>query len=156
VHGKGADKYDNIRIGMNSRLDTIQAAVLLEKLTVFPEELDLRNRIANLYSEHYKSLYSVPILPEGYLSSWAQYTLVSSTRDVDMKKFLANNIPTEAYYKTCMHQQTAFQELDYTDADFPVASELAKTVFSLPMSPYIKDSDINLIIKHSESIKDSE
>lgn len=149
VHGKGSDKYDNIRIGMNSRLDTIQAAILLEKLAVFPEELSRRNEVANLYSEHYKDLYKVPIVPEGYSSSWAQYTLASSRRDAEIEKFRANNIPTMIYYKTCMHQQTAFKFGGLTDSDLSVASELSKTVFSLPMSPYIRDCDIEHILRNT-------
>lgn len=149
VHGKGADKYDNVRIGMNSRLDTIQAAILLEKLAVFPEELIKRNEIASLYSEYFCNLYKVPRIPKGYSSSWAQYTLISPTRDADMMMFQKNNIPTLVYYKTCMHQQAAFKELGYTDTEFPVASELAKTVFSLPMSPYISDDDMKLILNNT-------
>jgi dTDP-4-amino-4,6-dideoxygalactose transaminase len=148
VHGKGADKYDNIRIGINSRLDTIQAAILLEKLAVFSDELVQRNKIAKIYSEKFKDLYKVPFVPEGYISSWAQYTLVSSSRDIEMEKFWINKIPTLVYYKTCMHQQAAFKGLGYSDLDFPVASELAKTVFSLPMSPYIVDDDIKLILEN--------
>ena len=137
VHGKGSDKYDNVRIGMNSRLDTIQAAILLEKLAVFPTELINRNKAADNYERTLAGTYKTPQVPEGYISSWAQYTLVSTNRDADMADYKAQGIPTMIYYGTCMHQQTAFKQLRYTDEAFPVASKLAGSVFSLPMHPYI-------------------
>lgn len=137
VHGKGSDKYDNVRIGMNSRLDTIQAAILLEKLAEFPTELINRNKAADNYERTLAGKYKTPQVPEGYISSWAQYTLVSDNRDVEMVKYKEQGIPTMIYYGTCMHQQTAFSYLDYSDSNFPVASTLAKQVFSLPMHPYL-------------------
>ena len=137
VHGKGKDKYDNVRIGINSRLDTIQAAILLEKLAEFPNELVSRNIAASNYNAKLKDKYTIPYLPEGYGSSWAQYTLVSDNRDAEMAKYKAQGIPTMIYYGTCMHQQTAFASLGFVDADFPVASRLSKEVFSLPMHPYL-------------------
>jgi dTDP-4-amino-4,6-dideoxygalactose transaminase len=137
VHGKGTDKYDNIRIGVNSRLDTIQAAILLEKLIEFPFELQQRNIFAQQYSEKYGELFKTPDIPEGYLSSWAQYTLRSQTRVTDMAAFKEQGIPTVIYYGTCMHQQTAFKHLSHTDIDLPKASMLAREVFSLPMHPYL-------------------
>jgi len=137
VHGKGKDKYDNVRIGMNSRLDTIQAAILLEKLAEFPTELVNRNRAANLYEKQLGQRYQTPQVPEGYQSSWAQYTLVDENRDQIMAEYKAKGVPTVVYYSTCMHQQTAFKNLDYSDENFPVASKLSKQVFSLPMHPYL-------------------
>ncbi|MEL4427501.1 DegT/DnrJ/EryC1/StrS family aminotransferase [Shewanella indica] len=137
VHGKGSDKYDNVRIGMNSRLDTIQAAILLEKLAEFPTELINRNKAADNYERTLAGKYKTPQVPEGYISSWAQYTLVSDNRDVEMVKYKEQGIPTMIYYGTCMHQQTVFSYLDYSDANFPVASTLAEQVFSLPMHPYL-------------------
>ena len=137
VHGKGSDKYDNVRIGMNSRLDTIQAAVLLEKLAVFPMELDARNKAAQKYNTELAGSYKTPQVPEGFVSSWAQYTLVADNREAEMAKYKEKGIPTMVYYGTCMHQQTAFKQLGYSDQDFPVASRLAKQVFSLPMHPYL-------------------
>lgn len=138
VHGKGKDKYDNVRIGINSRLDTIQAAILLEKLAEFPVELIARNEAAQRYNHALAGKYVVPHVPDGYLSSWAQYTVVSENRDAEMAKYKDDGIPTMIYYGTCMHQQTAFNDLGYKDTDFPVASRLAKQVFSLPMHPYMK------------------
>ena len=140
VHGKGRDKYDNIRIGMNSRLDTIQAAVLLEKLTSFPKELINRNKTASMYSSQLALRYVTPHVPEGFQSSWAQYTLVSESRDAAMTKYKQNGIPTMVYYRKCMHEQSAFSYLDYNTGDFPVAEKHARTVFSLPMHGYIGDN----------------
>jgi dTDP-4-amino-4,6-dideoxygalactose transaminase len=142
VHGKGSDKYDNVRIGMNSRLDTIQAAVLLEKLAEFPTELINRNKVADNYEKNLKSKYKTPQVPEGYLSSWAQYTLVSDNRSIDIQNYKELGIPTMIYYGTCMHQQTAFKSLGYNKNDFPISEMLAERVFSLPMHGYIKDLKI--------------
>lgn len=138
VHGKGRDKYDNVRIGINSRLDTIQAAILLEKLAAFPDELVARNVAAQKYSLELADRFITPLVPEGYLSSWAQYTLVTEDREAAMMGYKDQGIPTMIYYCTCMHQQTAFAHLGYLDADLPVASRLAKQVFSLPMHPYLE------------------
>ncbi|WP_394146937.1 DegT/DnrJ/EryC1/StrS family aminotransferase [Shewanella atlantica] len=150
VHGKGSDKYDNVRIGMNSRLDTIQAAILLEKLAVFPEELVNRNKAASFYDAKLRDKYVTPKVPEGYLSSWAQYTLLDDERDAVMAEYKAKGVPTMVYYGTCMHQQTAFSELNYTDSDFPVASRLANQVFSLPMHPYMAEVSLEAICSTSK------
>ncbi|WP_418114276.1 DegT/DnrJ/EryC1/StrS family aminotransferase [Vibrio scophthalmi] len=136
VHGKGVDKYDNVRIGVNSRLDTIQAAILIEKLVEFPVELGARNLLADSYGAKYEKQLRVPIVPENYTSSWAQYTVRSDNRDVVMKEFEEQGIPTMVYYRTCMHQQTAFEHLGYKKGDFPVAELFSEQVFSLPMHPY--------------------
>ncbi len=136
IHGKGSDKYDNVRIGVNSRLDTIQAAILLEKLTEFSVELGARERLAEAYAKQYAGQFIVPKLPQGYTSSWAQYTLRSDSREASIKEFENLGIPTMVYYRTCMHQQTAFVHLGYNDGDFPIAEKLSKQVFSLPMHGY--------------------
>lgn len=137
VHGKGKDKYDNVRIGINSRLDTIQAAVLLEKLAEFPTELINRNKFADTYGKTLSDHYKVPQVPNGYVSSWAQYTLLADNRDEEIKAYKSRGIPVMVYYETCMHQQTAFHYLNYTDDDFPVSSRISKQVFSLPMHGYM-------------------
>lgn len=142
VHGKGDDKYDNVRIGVNSRLDTIQAAILLEKLTEFPQELINRNKAADQYEKELFGIYITPQVPAGYLSSWAQYTLVVENRDIEITKLKAQGIPTMVYYVTCMHQQTAFKDSGYQDRDFPVAEKLSKQVFSLPMHGYLKNMKV--------------
>lgn len=137
VHGKGTDKYDNVRIGMNSRLDTIQAAILLEKLAEFPTELIARNQAAERYEEALKDRFRTPKVPKGYTSSWAQYTLTSESREAIMQAYKEQGIPTMVYYQTCMHQQTAFAGLGYQKGDFPVAERLSEQVFSLPMHGYM-------------------
>ncbi|WNO61701.1 DegT/DnrJ/EryC1/StrS family aminotransferase [Rheinheimera sp. MMS21-TC3] len=137
VHGKGKDKYDNVRIGMNSRLDTIQAAVLLEKLAEFPTELINRNKAADNYEKELAGKFKTPQVPIDFVSSWAQYTLISNNRDAVMAEYKAKGIPTMIYYGTCMHQQTAFSKLGYQQGDFPIAEKLASSVFSLPMHGYI-------------------
>ena len=137
VHGKGEDKYDNVRIGLNSRLDTIQAAILLEKLAEFPTELENRNIAAENYAKTLSEKYTTPFVPDGYYSSWAQYTVVCEDRDSEMQGFKEQGIPTMVYYRTCMHLQTAFKDLGYKEGDFPVAEKLSKQVFSLPMHGYL-------------------
>jgi dTDP-4-amino-4,6-dideoxygalactose transaminase len=151
VHGKGVNKYDNVRIGINSRLDTIQAAVLLEKLAEFPVELENRSGVASAYSKALQNDFTIPHTPEGYTSSWAQYTLQTENRDQVMAEYKARGIPTVIYYGTCMHQQTAFKYLGYSEGDFPVSERLASTVFSLPMHPYLDDSEIDNIVRRSNN-----
>jgi dTDP-4-amino-4,6-dideoxygalactose transaminase len=147
VHGKGTDKYDNVHIGMNSRLDTIQAAILLEKLAEFPQELINRNKVATKYETELSERINTPKVPEGYVSSWAQYTIVSNNRDQAIAQYKKQGIPTMIYYATCMHQQTALNDLGYKKGDFPIAEKLAKSVFSLPMHPYMKDQNYQKIIE---------
>ena len=137
VHGKGKDKYDNVRIGINRRLDTIQTAILLEKLEAFPQELNNRNRAAEKYTAELTGSFKTPLIPEGYVSSWAQYTLISQDRVAAMAKYKEQGIPTMIYYGTCVHQQSAFKDLGY-DRGFPVAERLASSVFSLPMHGYLE------------------
>ncbi len=137
VHGKGTDKYDNVRVGVNSRLDTIQAAILLEKLAAFDEELVARNIAAESYYKELPEYLIKPIVPASYTSSWAQYTVRSTNREQVMTGYSEKNIPTMIYYRTCMHQQTAFKYLDYNEGDFPIAEKLSKEVFSLPMHGYL-------------------
>lgn len=146
VHGKGQDKYDNVRIGVNSRLDTIQAAVLLEKLAAFPQELERRNQLADIYSKHLGDSFVTPVVPEGYGSSWAQYTLISKDRAMHMNALKAQGIPSMVYYQTCMHQQTAFKNASYAKGSFPVAEKLCEQVFSLPMHPYLPEEEALKVI----------
>lgn len=143
VHGKGNDKYDNIRIGLNSRLDTIQAAILLEKLSEFPTELLNREKAAYNYSDKLKGLVKTPHIPENYTSSWAQYTLVDVNRRILMEQLQEIGVPSVIYYGKCMHEQQAFDYLGYSNGDFPIAESLSKSVFSLPMHPYILKTQQN-------------
>lgn len=137
VHGKGADKYDNVRIGMNSRLDTIQAAILLVKLEEFPRELVKRNEAAEVYNKDLSNKYKTPKIPDGFTSSWAQYTLRDNNRAKAIDDYRSKGVPTAVYYRTCMHQQSAFRYLGYKDGEFPISESLANEVFSLPMHPYL-------------------
>ncbi|MBU2869202.1 DegT/DnrJ/EryC1/StrS family aminotransferase [Colwellia sp. E2M01] len=143
VHGKGKDKYDNVRIGMNSRLDTIQAAILLEKLAEFPTELINRNKAAANYEKMLSDKHKTPKPPTGYVSSWAQYTLVDENRNAVMAEYKKQGIPTVIYYAKCMHQQTVFNGFGYKDIDFPIASKLSSKVFSLPMHGYLITEYLN-------------
>lgn len=151
VHGKsGNDKYNNIRIGMNSRLDTIQAALLIPKFKAFREyEIDAVNRAADKYTELLANSGLVtPLIPEGYVSSWAQYT-VQLSEDDDRAKMIehlkANGIPSMVYYAKPMHMQGAFERKRSAVADCPVTEKLCKTVLSLPIHPYLNTQSIDYI-----------
>ena len=151
VHGKGSSKYDNIRIGMNSRLDTLQAAVLLAKLPVFAdEELENEQKIALKYTEKLKEYVKVPVIRDGFYSSWAQYTIQlknSKMRD-GLQKYLKDlGIPTMVYYQKPMHLQKAFDNSVYNDDDYPNTNRLCDTVLSLPFHPYMSDEDVELVAK---------
>lgn len=143
VHGKGGHKYDNVRIGINGRLDTLQAAILLAKFDIFPEEVELRNIVARRYTtllRPYTSLIT-PHVPEGYTSAWAQYSLLSKDethRTELLKKLQDNKIPTAIYYPKPLHMQMAFEYLKYKTGDFRVSEDTAKRIFSLPMHPYLR------------------
>ena len=155
VHGKGVDKYDNVRIGMNSRLDTIQAAILLEKLAESPKELELRQQVAERYRAALHNRFHVPFVPEGYVSSWAQYTIrpINGAREDYMTQLKGAGIPTAIYYGRNMHEQTAFSDLNYIkQCDFPVAEAMASSVFSLPMHPYLTEKEQQLILNSIISI----
>lgn len=147
VHGKGSDKYQNVRIGMNSRLDTIQAAVLIEKLRAFKEwELKDVNIAAGKYTERLAEAVSVPVIPEGFGSSWAQYTIKlgsSEQREKVQKALKEQDIPTMVYYPLPMHRQQAFAQLRKRSC--PVADKLCQTVLSLPMHPYLTDQQIETV-----------
>lgn len=149
VHGKGSDRYDNIRIGMNSRLDSLQAAILLVKLKAFSEyELVDVNKVAARYTEKLRDLVKTPVVPEGYYSSWAQYTLQleNETQRARLQNALkAKDIPTAIYYPIPMHQQTAFRYLDAADNLCPVSEALAHQVISLPIHPYLSEADQDVI-----------
>ena len=152
VHGKGDNKYDNVRIGVNSRLDSIQAAVLNVKLTAFiNHELEDVNRLYKLYSEKLNGFVETPVIPEGYLSSFAQYTIKLNNReerDALHTKLKENDILSMIYYEKPLHKQGAFSELYYDDNDFVVTNELCETVLSLPMHPYLSEDDIITICKY--------
>jgi dTDP-4-amino-4,6-dideoxygalactose transaminase len=149
IHGKGSDKYDNVRIGMNSRLDAIQAAILMEKLAIFPEELAAREVIAQRYSQALSDVVRTPRTSNEATSAWAVYTIVVEGRDrnkiaADLK---AAGISTAIYYPLPLHQQTAYK--DYPRASgmkLPHAERLAQSVLSLPMHPYLDEAAQDRII----------
>jgi dTDP-4-amino-4,6-dideoxygalactose transaminase len=142
VHGKGHHKYDNVRIGINGRLDTIQAGILLAKFDIFPEEIELRQQVA----DHYRSLLQplpkiqAPTIPQGYKSAWAQYSVLTTdeTQRTDLQNKLKEaDIPTAIYYPKPLHLQRAFAGLGYRKGDFPVSEDISGRIFSLPMHPYL-------------------
>jgi len=137
MHGKGSDKYDNVRIGMNARLDTIQAAILLEKLRVFPEEIEARDRIARRYSDLLGDIVQVPRLIDGASSVWAQYTIVTSERDRVAHALKQAGIPTAVYYARPLHRQTAYAAYPVAGNGLPVSERLSEQVLSLPMHAYL-------------------
>ena len=151
VHGKGKFKYDNVRIGLNSRLDTIQAAILQVKLRAFRDyELADVNKVATRYTELLKDISGIktPVIPQGFYSSWAQYTLrleSEAQRDALQASLKAQSIPSMVYYPKSMHAQTAFQHLP-SSIMHHTSTKLSQTVLSLPMHPYLSDADIQTIV----------
>lgn len=139
VHGQGTDKYDNVRIGINGRLDTIQAAVLIEKLKIFPDEIAARQQVAARYSAALADVAAVPKVLEGASSVWAQYTLrvPGGRRDALAARLKAEAIPTAVYYPKPLHRQTAYRNFPVAGGDLPVSDRLAAEVISLPMHPYL-------------------
>lgn len=150
VHGKGKEKYDNVRIGLNSRLDTIQAAILSIKLKAFAEyEMTDINAAADKYTEKLQGLVKTPVVPEGYTSSWAQYTIQladKETRDGLQAALKAQGIPSMIYYPKPMHTQEAFAGQQFDEAVFTNTNELVNTVLALPMHPYLTDEDIDTVV----------
>ncbi|PPE03134.1 DegT/DnrJ/EryC1/StrS family aminotransferase [Holospora curviuscula] len=141
VHGQGSDKYDNVRIGMNGRLDTIQAAILIEKLKIFPNELIARQKAADAYNAALKDIVKVPHVIDGATSAWAQYTLLLPEH-MDRSKLIASlkeaGVPTMIYYVKPLHLQTAYKHYPTaTGGSLPVCEGLSEQVLSLPMSGYV-------------------
>jgi dTDP-4-amino-4,6-dideoxygalactose transaminase len=147
VHGQGTDKYENVRIGVNSRLDTIQAAILLEKLKVFPEEIEMREKIARRYSKALGQSNSirVPRVIDGAGSTWAQYTIQVPDRDKLAADLKAKGVPTAIYYPIPMTAQKGYAH--YPAVPVPVSTEIGKHVISLPMHPYLDENTQDLIIE---------
>jgi len=142
VHGQGFDKYDNIRLGLTGRLDTIQAAVLIEKLKIFEDEIAARNRIAARYAKGLGNVVTVPRVADGCVSVWAQYTIrlpAGTDRDKFAGVLKARGIPTAIYYPKSMHQQTAYKDFPIVDGGLPVSERLSSDVISLPMHAYLDE-----------------
>ena len=148
VHGAGSDKYDNVRVGINGRLDTIQAAILLPKLEIFSKEVSLRNSIAKIYNEKLGDSFELQKIPEGYISSWAQYSILCDStehRENIVRKLDSCSIPSAVYYRIPLHLQKVYSNLNYNIGDFPISEDISSRILSLPMHPYIKSNEINQI-----------
>jgi dTDP-4-amino-4,6-dideoxygalactose transaminase len=156
VHGKGHHKYDNVRIGVNGRLDTLQAGILLAKFDIFPEEITLRRQVAARYTELLGSHphLTQPAILHDYKSAWAQYSILakdSAYRAAVQNKLKEAQIPTAIYYPKPLHLQSAFSDLGYKNGDFPVSEDCSDRIFSLPMHPYLSEENQ---LKIARSIED--
>lgn len=154
VHGMGSDRYDNVRMGMNGRMDTLQAAVVIPKLAVFDEELEKRNQIAGKYMEKLAGSYVIPPVKAEKISSWAQFSLLARDRchrEEIIQKLKEEEIPVMVYYPIPLHLQTAFRYLGYSKGTLPNCEEYAERIFSIPMHPYLTDCEIAYI---SQSLMD--
>jgi len=142
VHGQGSDKYDNVRLGLTARLDTMQAAILIEKLGIFEDEIAARNEVAERYARGLGNVVTVPRLAEGCTSVWAQYTIrlpKGTNRDGFAAALKAQGIPSAIYYPKSMHQQTAYRDFPVADGGLPVSERLSDDVISLPMHAYLDE-----------------
>lgn len=148
-HGAGAERYDNVRIGMNGRLDSIQAAVLIEKLAIFPEEIEARNRVAARYDALLGDVVVVPEVLDGAHSTWAQYTVrvPDGDRDAILAGLKERGVPTAVYYPKPMHMQTAYRHYPVAGSGLPVSERLAREVFSLPMHPYLDEASQDRVVE---------
>lgn len=146
VHGQGADKYNNERIGLNARMDSIQAAVLIEKLKIFPDELTARRRVADRYNRGLQEAVAVPQVPAGSESAWAQYTIVSDERDGIRKRLASAGVPAVIYYEKPLHHQTAYSAFPVASGGNPTADWLSERVLSLPMHPYLANEEADRIV----------
>ncbi len=147
VHGSGSDKYNNIRIGINGRIDTIQAAILLAKFEIFDEEIKLRQMVARRYGEALEDVVKTPYVEEYNVSAWAQYAMLHPKRDEIIGKLKEAGIPVAIYYPIPLHLQEAFSQLNYTKGDFPVSEKCGDEIFSIPFHPYLTIEDQEKIVK---------
>jgi dTDP-4-amino-4,6-dideoxygalactose transaminase len=149
VHGQGSDKYDNVRLGLTGRLDTMQAAVLIEKLKIFEDEIAARNQVAERYARDLGNVVTVPHIAAGNTSVWAQYTirLPHGDRDGFAAALKAEGVPTAIYYPKSMHQQTAYRHFPVADGGLPVSETLSSDVISLPMHPYLDEATQARVVK---------
>jgi dTDP-4-amino-4,6-dideoxygalactose transaminase len=152
VHGQGSDKYENVRMGITGRLDTVQAAILLVKLKIFEREIEDRQRVAAAYSAAIRDAglpLQTPRVPDGYLSAWAQYSVLADSateRDQMMQRLAVAGIPTAIYYPKPLHLQQAFAHLGHKAGDFPGSEDTSSRIFSLPMHPYLDQVTVERII----------
>lgn len=156
VHGQGSYRYDNVRIGMNGRMDTLQAAVLLSKIDILKSEIDARQSIAAQYMDELDGVFKLPEIPKDRISAWAQFTLMAedeNQRNIIIEKMKSFNIPIMIYYPVPMHMQTAYKYLGYKENDIPVAADISKKVFSLPMYPYLTKEEISFVCEKLKSVR---
>jgi dTDP-4-amino-4,6-dideoxygalactose transaminase len=148
AHGEGTDRYEHVRVGITGRLDTIQAAVLIEKLKIFREEIAARDRIARRYSDALREIARLPEVPAGLTAVWAQYTirLEPGRRDDLAAALKAEGIPTAVYYRTPLHRQPAYREFPVAEGGLPVSERLADEVISLPMHAYLDEPTQDRIV----------
>ena len=149
VHGQGSDKYDNVRIGMTARLDTIQAAILIEKLAVFADEIEARNRVAARYNAALADVCQVPFVPDGHVSVWAQYTILvpGDRRDAIAATLKSAGVPTAVYYPMPLHKQVAYRHYPVAGNGLPVSEDLSRRVLSLPMHPYLDEATQDRVVE---------
>jgi UDP-2-acetamido-2-deoxy-ribo-hexuluronate aminotransferase len=147
VHGQGTHKYEHVRIGLNGRLDTLQAAILLVKLEIFDQEVTARQQVARRYGEALSALVETPYVAPDCTSVWAQYSVLSEHRERLLQKLQTAAIPTAIYYPLPLHLQRAFAHLGYKNGDFPVSESVSRRIFSLPMHPYLGQADQEMIVK---------
>jgi len=146
VHGQGANKYENVRLGLNGRLDTLQAAILLVKLEIFDQEVADRQKVAQRYGDGLRGRVEIPYVSPQCTSVWAQYSVLSDHRGELQRKLQEAGIPSAVYYPLPLHRQGAFARLGYKAGDFPVSEHAAGRIFSLPMHPYLTEKDQKRII----------
>ncbi|MAA51594.1 MAG: aminotransferase DegT [Phycisphaerae bacterium] len=152
AHGKGKTKYEIIKIGLNSRLDTIQAAILLSKLEVFEAETLEKNRLAEIYNSELSNHYQKPLILKNSKSSWAQYTLKSNKRDKITSFLKEQNIPTMIYYPVPMHKQPAYKKYLLKNSQLKNSEKLSSEVFSIPIHPYLSELQLEYIIENLNKV----
>jgi len=149
IHGGGKDKYENERIGINGRLDSIQAAILLEKIEIFDDELKQREKVAEYYTHNIHKMFTTPLIPSKYFSSWAQYSILIPNI-LDRRKvidgLIREGIPSMVYYKIPVHLQKGYKKYGYSKGDFQITEDISSRILSLPMHPYLDKVDQNRII----------
>jgi len=149
IHGGGKDKYENERIGINGRLDSIQAAVLLEKIEIFNNELSRREKVAEYYTHNIHKMFTTPLIPSKYVSSWAQYSILIPNeldRDKVIEDLNKKGIPSMVYYKIPVHLQKGYEKYGYSKGDLQITEDISSRILSIPMHPYLQKEDQNHII----------
>ncbi len=146
LHGAGIHKYDHARIGINSRLDTLQAGILLAKFKHFPEEIELRGHAADYYTRHLKDIYQTPVVLPFNRSVFAQYNILVKEREKLQKSLMEAQIPTAVHYPKPLHLQAAYADLGYKAGDFPVAEKVSSEIMALPMHPFLSQEEQDFII----------